>query len=62
MNAVNRLIASKIKVFVYTLYVRVLFLFIMYTVMAKNIGTLCEYDQRRLWRLIFIVNPFDTLF
>ncbi len=61
MNAVNRLIASKIKVFVYA-SVRVLFLFIMYTVMAKNIGTLCKYDQRRLWRLIFIVNPFDPLF
>ncbi len=29
--------------------------------MAKNIGTLGEYDQRRLWKLICIVNPFDLL-
>ncbi len=27
--------------------------------MAKNIGTLGKYDQRRLWKLICIVNPFD---
>ncbi len=33
-----------------------------YTVMAKNIGTLGKYDQRRLWKLICIVNPFDLLF
>ncbi len=33
----------------------------IYTVMAKNIGTLGKYDQRRLWKLIFIVNPFDLL-
>ncbi len=31
----------------------------VYTVMAKNIGTLGKYDQRRLWKLICIVNPFD---
>ncbi len=31
------------------------------TVMAKNIGTLGKYDQRRLWKLISIVNPFDLL-
>ncbi len=32
------------------------------TVMAKNIGTLGKYDQRSLWKLICIVNPFDLLF
>ncbi len=30
--------------------------------MAKNISTLGKYDQRRLWKLICIVNPFDLLF
>ncbi len=30
--------------------------------MAKNIGTLGKYDQRRLWKLICIVNPCDLLF
>ncbi len=30
--------------------------------MAKNIGTLDKYDQRRLWKWICIVNPFDLLF
>ncbi len=30
--------------------------------MAKNIGTLGKYDQRRLWKLIWIVNSFDLLF
>ncbi len=30
--------------------------------MAKNIGTLGKYDQRRLWKFICIVNPFDLLF
>ncbi len=30
--------------------------------MAKNIGTLGNFDQRRLWKLICIVNPFDLLF
>ncbi len=29
--------------------------------MAKNICTLGKYDQRRLWKLICIVNPFDLL-
>ncbi len=29
--------------------------------MAKNIGTLGNFDQRRLWKLICIVNPFDLL-
>ncbi len=33
-----------------------------YSVMAKNIGTLVKYDQRSLWKLICIVNPFDLLF
>ncbi len=33
----------------------------IYTVMAKHIGTLGKYDQRRLWKLICIVNPFDIL-
>ncbi len=32
------------------------------TVMAKNIGTLGKIDQRRLCKLICIVNPFDLLF
>ncbi len=30
--------------------------------MAKHIGNLGKYDQRRLWKLICIVNPFDLLF
>ncbi len=30
--------------------------------MVKNIGTLGKYDQRRLWKLICIVNPFNLLF
>ncbi len=30
--------------------------------MAKNIGTLGKIDQRRLCKLICIVNPFDLLF
>ncbi len=30
--------------------------------MAKNIGTLGKYDQRRLWKLFWIVNSFDLLF
>ncbi len=25
--------------------------------MAKNIGTPGKYDQRKLWQLIYIVNP-----
>ncbi len=29
---------------------------------AKNLGTLGKYDQRRLWKWICIVNPFDHLF
>ncbi len=33
----------------------------IYTVMAKNIGTLGKYDQRRLWKWICIVNPFELL-
>ncbi len=32
----------------------------MYTVMAKNSHG--KYDQRRLWKWICIVNPFDLLF
>ncbi len=32
-----------------------------YTVMAKNMGTLGKYEQRRLWKFICIVNPFDIL-
>ncbi len=27
----------------------------MHTVMAKNIGTLGKYDQRRLWKLIILI-------
>ncbi len=34
----------------------------IYTVMVKNIGTLGKYGQRRLWKWICIVNPFDNLF
>ncbi len=34
----------------------------VHTVTAKNIGTLGKYDQRKLWKLICIVNPFDLLF
>ncbi len=30
--------------------------------MAKNIGTLGKYDQRRLWKWICIVNPFNLFF
>ncbi len=33
-----------------------------YTVVAKNIGTLGKYDQKRLWKWICIVKPFDLLF
>ncbi len=32
-----------------------------HTVMAKNIGTVGKYNQRKLWKLICIVNPFDLL-
>ncbi len=35
---------------------------IVYTVMAKNIGTLGKYDQRRLWKCICIIYTFDILF
>ncbi len=39
-----------------------IYIYCIYTVMAKNIGTLDhKYDQRRLWKLICIVNPFDLL-
>ncbi len=31
----------------------------LHTLMAKNIGTLGKYDQRRLRKLICIINPFD---
>ncbi len=30
-----------------------------YIYLAKIVGTLGKYDQRRLWKLICIVNPFD---
>ncbi len=30
-------------------------------VMAKNIGTPGKYDQKRLWKWICIVYPFDVL-
>ncbi len=30
--------------------------------MAKNIGTLGKYDQRRLWKLICIVNALLNIF
>ncbi len=29
--------------------------------MAKNIATLDKYDQSRLWKSIYIVNPFYLL-
>ncbi len=32
------------------------------SVMAKNTCTFGKYDQRGLWKLICIVNPFDLLF
>ncbi len=35
---------------------------LFFTVMARNIGTFGKYDQRRLWKLICIVNPFDLIF
>ncbi len=34
----------------------------IYTVMAKNVGTLDKYYQRRLLQFICIVNPFYLLF
>ncbi len=33
----------------------------IYKIMAKNIGTLGKYDQRRLLKLICNVNPFELL-
>ncbi len=44
------------------MYIYIINLNIKYTVMAKNIGTLGKYDQRRLWKCICIVNPFDLSF
>ncbi len=32
------------------------------TVVVRIVGTLGKYDQRRLWKLICIVNPFYLLF
>ncbi len=32
-----------------------------HAVVVRIIGTLGNYDQRRLWKLICIVNPFDLL-
>ncbi len=29
--------------------------------MAQNIGTHGKYDQRSLWKLICIINPFELL-
>ncbi len=47
---------------VITLY-EVLYIYIyINTVIAKNIRTLGKYDQRRLWKFICIVKPFDFLF
>ncbi len=37
----------------------IVYIYMYYTVMAKNIGTLGKYDKRRLWKLICIVNPCD---
>ncbi len=33
----------------------------IYTVVVRIIATLGKYDQRRLWKLICIVNLFDIL-
>ncbi len=38
-----------------------LFIFSNPTVVVRIIGTLGKYDQRRLWKLICIVNYFDYL-
>ncbi len=45
-----------------SLFIAIKVKLLIYTVMAKNIGTIGKYDQRRLWKLICIVNPFDLLF
>ncbi len=53
-----------IHILITILYIH-LFIYIyiyIYTVMAKHISTLGKYDQRRLRKLICIVNPFDPLF
>ncbi len=48
--------------FAFDIFVKCDVIKIYYAVMGKNIGTLGKYDQRRLWILICIVNPFDLLF
>ncbi len=35
---------------------------VWYTVMAQNISTLDKYDQRRLWKFICNVNPFNLFY
>ncbi len=51
----------KINKYIY-IYMYVCVCVCVCTVMAKNISTVGKYDQRRLWKLICIVNPFDLLF
>ncbi len=34
----------------------------VYTHMVRIVGTLGNYDQRRLWKKMCIVNPFDLFF
>ncbi len=46
--------------YIYIYIYKLSFVYI-YTVMAKNIGTLDKYDQKRLWKFICIVSPFDLL-
>ncbi len=43
-------------------YVCVCMCVCIHTVVVRIIGTLGKYNQRRLWKLICIVNPFDRLF
>ncbi len=44
-----------IHIYIY-IYIYICVMNIYVTVMAKNVGTLGEYDQRRLWKWICIVN------
>ncbi len=47
--------------YIYTAYIYIYIYIYMYVV-VRIIGTLGKYDQRRLWKFICIVNPFDLLF
>ncbi len=46
-----------VNIFLYKLNVNTVFVCI-YTVPSTNIGTLDNYEQRRLWKYICIVYPF----